>query len=54
MRLDARTSGGTIVIDPELEAEGRIEPTRVSADLDGGGDRLRVETSGGNIHIQVR
>jgi hypothetical protein len=54
VRLDARTSGGTIVIDPELEAEGRIEPTRVSAEIGGGGERLRVETSGGSIHIRVR
>jgi hypothetical protein len=54
VRLDARTSGGSIVVDPELEAEGRIEPTRVSAEIGGGGDRLRVETTGGNIHILVR
>ncbi len=54
VRLDARTSGGTVEIDPALEARGRIEPTRVQADLDGGGRRLRLETSGGNITVRIR
>jgi hypothetical protein len=54
VRLDARTSGGTVQVDPAIEARGRIEPARVEADLAGGGERLRLETSGGNIRVHVR
>lgn len=54
VRLDARTSGGTVEVDPTLEARGRIEPNRVEADLAGGGERLRLETSGGSIRVHVR
>ena len=54
VRLDARTSGGAVEVDPALEARGRIEPQRVDAELAGGGERLRLETSGGDIRVHVR
>jgi hypothetical protein len=54
MNLDARTSGGSVQIDEQLTVRGRIEPTRVEAELNEGGDRLRLRTSGGDIRIRVR
>ena len=52
--LDARTSGGSVRIDEQLKVRGRVEPTRVEAELGEGGDRLRLRTSGGDIRIRVR
>ncbi len=54
MDLDARTSGGSVRIDEELRVRGRVEPSRVEAELNEGGDRLRLRTSGGDIRIRVR
>jgi len=54
MDLDARTSGGSVRIDEQLTVRGRVEPTRVEAELGEGGDRLRLRTSGGDIRIRVR
>jgi hypothetical protein len=54
MDLDARTSGGSVRIDEQLAVRGRVEPTRVEAELNEGGDRLRLRTSGGDIRIRVR
>lgn len=54
MDLDARTSGGSVRIDEQLSVRGRVEPTRVEAELNEGGDRLRLRTSGGDIRIRVR
>ena len=41
-------------IDEQLTVRGRIEPTRVEAEVGEGGDTLRVRTSGGDIRIRVR
>jgi len=54
MDLDARTSGGSVRIGEQLSVRGRVEPTRVEAELNDGGDRLRLRTSGGDIEIRVR
>lgn len=54
MDLDARTSGGSVRIDEQLTVRGRVEPTRVEAEINEGGDRLRLRTSGGDIQIRVR
>jgi DUF4097 and DUF4098 domain-containing protein YvlB len=54
MDLDARTSGGSVRIDEQIAVRGRVEPTRVEAELNEGGDRLRLRTSGGDIQIRVR
>jgi len=54
MDLDARTSGGSVRIDEQLAVRGRVEPTRVEAEVGEGGDRLRLRTSGGDIRIRVR
>lgn len=52
--LDARTSGGRVDIDAAIEVNGRVERGRVQAELNGGGDELRLDTSGGNIEIRLR
>jgi hypothetical protein len=54
MDLDARTSGGSVRIDEQIAVRGHVEPTRVEAELNEGGDRLRLRTSGGDIRIRVR
>jgi hypothetical protein len=54
VNLDARTSGGSVRIDEQLAVRGRVEPTRVEAEVGEGGDRLRLRTSGGDIRIRVR
>jgi DUF4097 and DUF4098 domain-containing protein YvlB len=54
MDLDARTSGGSVRIDDQLAVRGRVEPTRVEAEVNEGGDRLRLRSSGGDILIRVR
>ena len=52
--LEARTSGGVVDVHPDLEPRGRIERARVDAEVGGGGDRLRLETSGGDIRVRPR
>ena len=54
MDLDARTSGGSVWIDEQLTVRGRVEPTRVEAEVGEGGEGLRLRTSGGDIRIRVR
>jgi hypothetical protein len=54
MDLDAQTSGGSVRIDEQLRVRGRVEPTRVEAEVGEGGDRLHLRTSGGDIQIRVR
>ena len=54
VRLDARTSGGRVEIDPSLSVQGRVEPSKVNAEIGDGGESLRLETSGGDIRIHVR
>jgi DUF4097 and DUF4098 domain-containing protein YvlB len=54
LELDASTSGGNVRIDEQIRVGGRIEPTRVEAELNEGGDRLRLRTSGGDIQLRVR
>lgn len=52
--LDARTSGGSVAVDDALRPRGRIEPSRVDAELAGGGEQLRLQTSGGSIRVDLR
>jgi hypothetical protein len=52
--LDAETSGGRIKIDEAFSVSGRVGRSRVAAQLNGGGANLRLQTSGGNIHVGVR
>ncbi len=52
--IDARTSGGRVELDSDFTLEGSVSPERVSGRLNGGGARLVLETSGGNIVITGR
>jgi len=52
--LEAQTSGGRVTIDEEFSLSGGIEPSRVEAELNGGGAELSLETSGGNIRLRAR
>ncbi len=54
LRLEAQTQGGRVELDRPLALEGRIEPTRIEADVNGGGPLLRLHTSGGDIRVRVR
>ena len=54
MDLDARTSGGKVRFDREVSIEGRIDPNHIQGAINGGGEELRVNTSGGQIRINLR
>ncbi|MEE9607002.1 MAG: DUF4097 family beta strand repeat-containing protein [Myxococcota bacterium] len=52
--LDAETSGGRVEVEAGAAVHGRLEPQRVVGELNGGGLRLQLRTSGGNIRIRLR
>jgi hypothetical protein len=52
--LDAKTSGGRVRIEPELELVGKMERSHIVGRIGGGGPELRLRTSGGNIRVRVR
>lgn len=52
--IDARTSGGRVQIDPRAVLRGKLESNQVEAEIDGGGERLQLRTSGGEIHVLLR
>ena len=52
--LEARTSGGRVEIDPALSFSGERDTSRVNGKLGPGGERLELQTSGGNIELRSR
>ncbi len=52
--LEAETSGGRVEMDDELRVLGEIRSDRVSGQINGGGPKLELRTSGGNILVRVR
>ena len=52
IHLFARTTGGSVRIDDDFTVNGRVDRSRVDADLNGGGPKLELETTGGNIRVQ--
>jgi len=54
MFLDARTSGGRVRLDEEFVLRGNMERSRAELEVNGGGERLELRTSGGNIRIRGR
>lgn len=54
LRLDAETSGGGVELDLPIRPTGKMERSRVQGDVNGGGELVRVRTSGGPIRIRER
>jgi ferric-dicitrate binding protein FerR (iron transport regulator) len=52
--LNAESSGGPVELDERSELEGKIEPHKVRAEVNGGGPKLRLRTSGGYIRLRAR
>ncbi len=50
--IDAKTSGGQVRTDLPLSVQGTVSKTKVQGKLNGGGPRLVLRTSGGNIRIK--
>ena len=48
-----RYAGGRIELEPSIPVQGSQGPSRVEADINGGGARLELQTSGGNIRIRL-
>ncbi len=52
--LDAQTSGGRVELEHSVTIKGSIDPSHLVGDVNGGGERLILRTSGGNIRIKER
>lgn len=52
IHLNAKTLGGSVRIDDEFAIDGRVNRSRVDADINGGGPDLMLQTTGGNIRVQ--
>ena len=50
--IDAATSGGRVVTEFPVTVQGELSKTHLQATLNGGGPRLYLRTSGGNIYVQ--
>ncbi len=50
--VDAKTSGGQVKTDLPISVRGTIGKTEVQGELNGGGPKLVLRTSGGNIRIK--
>lgn len=49
--LEARTSGGRVELDASIPIDGRLGRRHVEGAINGGGERLRLRTSGGHIRV---
>jgi len=52
--LDAETSGGRVSTDFPVTVTGEINPQKLYAEINGGGPRLTLRTSGGGIRLEKR
>jgi hypothetical protein len=52
--LDAHTSGGTVKTELPVVMAGQLDDGTLRGPINGGGPRLKLETSGGNIEIRKR
>ena len=50
--VDAKTSGGQVRTDLPLSVRGTVSKTKVQGELNGGGPKLVLRTSGGSIRIK--
>lgn len=51
LTIDASSSGGRVSYDVPIRAEGRASKSSVRGDLNGGGEVLRLRSSGGGVRI---
>lgn len=54
INLDARTSGGRVLVDGEILVQGTLDRGHVVGLINGGGDDLELRTSGGNVRVRER
>ncbi len=51
--LEASTSGGRVRLADDLDCRGKSSSNEVEGEVNGGGPRLRLRTSGGNIRVRA-
>jgi hypothetical protein len=54
VELDARTSGGRVEVEQGMHVRGSVDSQSVRGEINGGGPKLRLRTSGGNIRVRAR
>jgi serine/threonine protein kinase len=52
--LDAHTEGGAVKSDLPVQAEGAVKGSTLRGKINGGGPSLKLETTGGSIHVLKR
>jgi len=52
--VDARTSGGKVEVEHAITLRGALDSGHIRGEINGGGGRLTLRTSGGNIRIRER
>ena len=52
LEIDASTSGGSVDTDLPVTVRGSISKPALRGQLNGGGNRLRLRSSGGGIRIK--
>ncbi len=51
--LDAKTSGGHVRVEHEILVRGSMNSRHIVGAMNGGGELLRLRTSGGNINVRA-
>ena len=51
--IEARTSGGRVSLDEDFSFRGKRQGSKLEGEVNGGGPRLTLKTSGGNIRIKA-
>ena len=54
LEIDAASSGGSVTVDLPLTVQGKLSRNAVRGTLGGGGELLKLRTSGGGIRIESR
>lgn len=54
LEIDASSSGGGVTCDLPVTVRGKLSRTSVRGTLNGGGERLKVRSSGGGVTIEAR
>ena len=52
--LDAKTSGGRVEIEHEILVRGTSGRSHIVGQINGGGARLHLRTSGGDVRVRAR